>query len=288
MTSTSVYYEDDDFYGNRRLIQPNKPHTTSLEVEEIASHSYFLTELGHYSIPDHIRRGTYGIIEEPQTDSEAEMGSRCSRQGANRTVSIMSVSEDEMSWQNESLSREISIEDLSKSIFDIDETRKVFSKDSYVRQSSFKEDYFLGEEDEESLIVKEKSQKVYENDITEKLIHISKEFDENDFKSVDNKIDNVKNRILEEFVLGPMKNFDNITKDVTETTVERKRKSDGKLFSLEEEADDQLEALLKRSQRQRSILDDILNVEEEKGNCSIKILNKREKLHDERRWHLMM
>lgn len=277
MTSTSVYYEDDDYYGNRRLIQPNKPHTTSLEVEEIASHSYFLTELGHYSIPDHIRRGTYGIIEEPQTDSEAEMGSRCGRQGANRTVSIMSVSEDEMSWQNESLSREISIEDLSKSIFDIDETRKVFSKDSYVRQSSFKEDYFLGEEDEESLIVKEKSQKVYENDITEKLIHISKEFDENDFKSVDNKIDNVKNRIIEEFVLGPMKNFDNITKDVTETTVERKRKIDGKLFSLEEEGDDQLEALLKRSQRQRSILDDILNGEDEKGNCSIKILNKREK-----------
>ncbi|CAH0694872.1 unnamed protein product [Spodoptera exigua] len=270
MTSKSLYYDDDDFFGGRRLIQPNKPHTTSLEVEEIASHSYFLTEMGHYTIPDHVRRGTYGIIEEPQTDSEAETGSRCGKMGANRTVSIMSVSEDEMSWQNEPLSREISIEDLSKSIFDIDETRKVFSKDSYVRQTSFKEDYIIGEDEEESLILKEKSQKVFENDITEKLIHISKEFDENEYESVDKKIDNVKNRIIEELVLAPMKNFDSITKDVTETTVERKRKNETKLFSLEEEMDDEVEALLKRSQRQRSILDDILNVEDEKAPPTIK------------------
>lgn len=62
-----------------------------------------------------------------------------------------------------------------------------------------------------------------------------------------------------------MKNFDNITKDVTETTVERKRKNESKLFSLEEEVDDEVEALLRRSQRQRSILDDILNVEDEKA-----------------------
>nr|XP_049692291.1 obscurin isoform X2 [Helicoverpa armigera] len=270
MTSTSLYYDDDDFFGGRRLIQPNKPHTTSLEVEEIASHSYFLTEMGHYSIPDHIRRGTYGIIEEPTTDSEADTASRCGRQGANRTVSIMSVSEDEMSWQNEPLSREISIEDLSKSIFDIDETRKVFSKDSYVRSSSFKEDYIIGEDEEESLIVREKSQKIFENDITEKLIHISKEFDENEYKSVDKKIDNVKNRIIEELVLSPVKNYDNITKDVTETTVERKRKNDTKLVILEEEEDDEIEALLKRSQRQRSILDDILNVEDEKAPPTVK------------------
>uniref|UniRef100_A0A2A4JMB9 Hemolin n=1 Tax=Heliothis virescens TaxID=7102 RepID=A0A2A4JMB9_HELVI len=270
MTSTSLYYDDDDFFGGRRLIQPNKPHTTSLEVEEIASHSYFLTEMGHYSIPDHVRRGTYGIIEEPQTDSEADTASRCGRQGANRTVSIMSVSEDEMSWQNEPLSREISIEDLSKSIFDIDETRKVFSKDSYVRSSSFKEDYIIGEDEEESLIVREKSQKIFENDITEKLIHISKEFDENEYKSVDKKIDNVKNRIIEELVLSPVKNYDNITKDVTETTVERKRKNDSKLVILEEEEDDEIEALLKRSQRQRSILDDILNVEDEKAPPAVK------------------
>lgn len=186
-----------------------------------------------------------------------------------------------MSWQNEPLSREISIEDLSKSIFDIDETRKVFSKDSYVRQTSFKEDYIIGEDEEESLILKQKSQKVFENDITEKLIHISKEFDENEYKSVDKKIDNVKNRIIEELVLKPMKNFDNITKDVTETTVERKRKNESKLFSLEEEVDDEVEALLRRSQRQRSILDDILNVEDEKGKCSIKILNKRGTLYDD-------
>ncbi|XP_075991750.1 obscurin isoform X3 [Anticarsia gemmatalis] len=272
MTSKSIYYDDDDFNGGRRIIQPNNPHTTSLEVEEIASHSYFLTDTGHYTIPDHVRRGVYGIIEEPQTDSEAE-GSRCGRQG-NRTISIMSVSEDDMSWQNESLSREISIEDLSKSIFDIDETRKVFSKDSYVRQSSYKEDYCLEEDEEESLIVKEKSQKVYENDITERLIHISKEFD-NEMESLDKKIDEVKNRIFEELVLSPMKHNDNITKDVTETTVERKKKSEAKVTILEED-DDDLEALLKRSQRQRSILDDILNKEDEKAPPSLKESNMKD------------
>lgn len=267
MTSTAVYYDDDDEYG-RKIIQPNKPHTTSLEVEEIANHSYFWSEVGNFSIPEYVRRGTYGIIEEP-ADSDAENSSRCGRQNTNRTtsISIMSVSEDENSWQNDSISREISIEDLSKSIFDLDDTRKVFSKDSYVRQSSFKEDYFMDDGDK-SFIVNEKSEKVFESDITEKLIHISKEFDENEYKTK-NIIDDVKNRILEEFVLGPIKQFDNITKDVTEKTVEKKRKHNSKLFSVEEEVDDDIEALLRRSQRQRSILDDILNQEDEKGNCQI-------------------
>lgn len=264
MTSTAVYYDDDDDYGDRKIIQPNKPHTTSLEVEEIANHSYFWSEVGNFSIPEYVRRGTYGIIEEP-ADSDADNSSRCGRQYTNRTVSIMSVSEDENSWQNDPLSRDISIEDLSKSIFDLDDTRKVFSKDSYVRRSSFKEDYFT-DDGEESLVVKEKSQKVFENDITEKLIHISKEFDENEYKAK-TIVDDVKNRILEEFILGPIKQFDTITKDVTETTVEKKRKQNSKLFSVEEEIDDEIEALLRRSQRQRSILDDILNQEDEKGNC---------------------
>lgn len=264
MTSSAVYYDEDD-QCEKKIITPNKPHTTSLEVEEIASHSYFLSELGYYTIPDHIRRGTYGIIEEPQTDSDAETNSRYGRTVGNRTISIMSMSEDEMSWHNEPLSREISIEDLSKSIFDIDDTRKVFSKDSYLRQSSFKEDYFTNEGDEESLILKEKSEKVYENDITEKLIHISKEFDDNEFENVESRIRDVKNRILEELVLSPIKKFDSITKDVAETTVEKKIKTSAGLFSVEEE-DGNLEELLRRSQRQRSILDDILNEEDEKGN----------------------
>ncbi|CAH0405571.1 unnamed protein product [Chilo suppressalis] len=267
MTSSAVYYDDDDEFDGRKIIHPTKPHTTSLEVEEIASHSYFLSDLGSYTIPDHVRRGTYGIIEEPLTDSEAENNSRSGRQYSNRTISIMSMSEDEMSWHNEPLSsREISIEDLSKSIFDIDDTKKVYSKDSYVRSSSFKEDYFTDGGEEESYIYKEKNHQVYENDITDRLINISKEFDEYEIKSVDNKIDDVKNRIMEEFVLGPMKNIENITKNVTESTVERRKKIDSKLFSVvEEENDDELEALLKRSQRQRSILDDIINQEEEKA-----------------------
>nr|XP_037866814.1 obscurin isoform X5 [Bombyx mori] len=270
MTSSTVYYEDDDEFESRKIIKPNQPHTTSLEVEEIASHSYMLSEMGHFTIPDYIRRGTYGIIEEPQTDSDAE-STRGIKNYNNRTVSIMSMSEDEMSWHNESLSREISIEDLSKSIFDIDDTRKVFSKDSYVRQSSFKEDYFTNKGDEESLILKEKSEKVFENDITEKLIHISKDFDENEFKNIKSKVDDVRNRLIEELVIGPDRKLDSLTKDVTEMTVERKRKGEAKLFSVQEEANDQqVDDLLKRSQRQRSILDDILNKEDEKASPTLK------------------
>lgn len=280
MTSTSVFYEGDGDSFGRKVIEPNTPHTTSLEVEEIASHSYFLTEMGYYTIPDYIRRGTYGIIEEA-ADSDNESIARSAKTHANRNISIMSVSEDEMSWQNESLSREISIEDLSKSIFDIDESRKVFSKDSYVRSSSFKEDFFTDEGEEESLLLNEKSQKVFENDITEKLIHISKEFDENEFRNVENKVDDVRSRLLEELVLGPMKNLENITKDVTEINVERKRKLSNKLFCVEEEIDDEVEALLRRSQRQRSILDDILSHEDEKGNCQLNIKVRRESLNDE-------
>ncbi|XP_063617006.1 obscurin isoform X2 [Cydia splendana] len=268
MTSSAVYYDDDDF--SRRIIPPNKPHKTSLEVEEIASHSYFLTELGQFTIPDHVRRGVYGIIEEPATDSECENSSVRGRHQSNRTMSIRSVSEDDTSWQNEPLSREISIEDLSKSIFDIDETRKVFSKDSYVRQSSFQEDYFA-DDGEESFVVKETSQKVYENDITERLINISREFDD-ECRNIENKIEDVKSRIMEELVLAPLKNLDNLTKNVTETSFERKKKHVPNLHAVEEE-DDELEALLRRSQRQRSILDDILNQEDEKAPPIVKDSN---------------
>ncbi|XP_047985115.1 obscurin isoform X1 [Leguminivora glycinivorella] len=268
MTSTAVYYDDDDY--SRRIIPPNKPHKTSLEVEEIASHSYFLTELGQLTIPDHLRRGIYGIIEEPATDSECENSSVRGKHQSNRTMSIRSVSEDDTSWQNEPLSREISIEDLSKSIFDIDETRKVFSKDSYVRQSSFQEEFFT-DDGEESFIVKETSEKVYENDITERLIHISREFDD-ECRNIENKIEDVKNRIMEELVLTPLKNFDNLTKNVSETSFERKKKHVTNLHAVEEE-DDELEALLRRSQRQRSILDDILNQEDEKAPPIVKDSN---------------
>ncbi|XP_013175915.1 PREDICTED: muscle M-line assembly protein unc-89-like isoform X2 [Papilio xuthus] len=265
---TSKYYDDDD-ECTRKVIPPNKPHTTSLEVEEIASHSYFLSEMGYYTVPDHVRRGTYGIIEEPQTDSDAD-SLRYGRFTGNRTVSIHSVSEDENSLYNESLSREISIEDLSKTIFEIDETRKVFSKDSYVRQSSFKEDYLTNEGDEESVILTEKREKVFENDITEKLIDIRKEFDENEFKNIEEKADDVKNRIIEELVIGDIMNHDNITKDIAETTVEKKKKQNGKLFCLQEEDDGEVEALLRRSQRQRSILDDIINQEDVKAPPKLK------------------
>ncbi|XP_023945004.2 obscurin isoform X3 [Bicyclus anynana] len=275
MTSSAMYYDEND-KCDKKIIKPNKPHTTSLEVEEIASHSYFLSELGNYTIPDYLRRGTYGIIEEPQTDSDAETNSKHGRQTGSRTISIKSVSEDEMSWQNDSLSREISIEDLSKSLFDIDDRKKFYSKDSYVRQSSFKEDYYTDEGEEESVILKEKSQKIYENDITEQLIHISKEFDENEFNDVSIKIDNIKNRIMEELVLGPTKNFGNITKDIAETTLERKKKQNVGLFSVDEEADGDVEELLRRSQRQRSILDDILNEEEEKAPPKLKESNMKD------------
>ncbi|CAG9132454.1 unnamed protein product [Plutella xylostella] len=279
MTSTSMCYEntneeDDDFddYGGRKLIQPNVPHKTTLEVEEIASHSYYLTEMGHYSIPDFVRRGTYGIIEEP-TDSEVDNNSRCGRQHTNRTISIMSVSEDE-SWQNEPLSREISIEDLSKSIFDIDDTKKVYSKDSYVRRTSFQEEYVAG--DGEAFVVEEKTHQVFENDVTEKIKNISQEFDKGVIE-IENKIEDIQNRIIEELVMRPMKNMENITKNETETTVE-KRRNNRKLECVHEEDDEEIEALIRRSQRQRSILDDILTREDEtKAPPSVKESNFKDK-----------
>ncbi|XP_022117643.2 obscurin isoform X5 [Pieris rapae] len=268
MTTTAMHYDEND-ECDRKIIIPNKPHTTSLEVEEIASHSYFLSELGYFTIPDHIRRGTYGIIEEPQTDSDADSIPRMGRHSGNRTYSIRSASEDEMIWQNDSLSREISIEDLSKSIFEIDETKKVFSKDSYVRQTSFKEDYYTNEGEEEYVILNEKSEKVFERDVTEKLIDISKEFEDGEYMKFGSKKDNIKNRLVEELVLESPKNINNITKNIAETTVERKRKIDKSLFIVEEE-DGNIEELLKRSQRQRGILDDILNSEEEKASPTLK------------------
>lgn len=234
-----------------------------MEVEEIASHSYFLSELGHYNIPDYVRRGTYGIIEEPPTDSEAENSSKCSHHYSNRAISIMSMSEDETSWQNEPLSREVSIEDLSKSIFDIDETRKVFSKDSYVRQSSFHEEYLTDDGEPEITILKEKSHKIFENDITEKLINISREFDEKEFNHVSKTAEDIKSRIFEELVLGSSKNFENITKNTVETSFEKKKRR-AKLDSVIEEIDDDLEELLRRSKRQRGILDEILNQEDDR------------------------
>lgn len=274
MTSTAVYFEDDEdgYIPSKKVIAPNKPHKTSLEVEEIASHSYFMSEFGQYTVPDHVRRGTYGVIEEPQTDSEAEGSSRCGKYQSNRTLSIMSMSEDESSWHNEPLSRDVSIEDLSKSIFDMDENKKVFSKDCYVRRSSFQEEYLTDEGTQEAIHMEDKSHKIYESDITEKLINISKEFGEveNIDRSIGKIAENIKNRLYEELVLNTVNNEENITKHITDTTFERRKPLVSKLGIVEEEVDNNIEELLRRSQRQRSILDDILVQEDErKGNFSI-------------------
>lgn len=95
--------------ANIKIVLPNKPHSSALQVEEIGSYSYATHEESVcYKSTDSGDKLSQGIIDELFSDDDISMSRKhC----ASRGISIMSASEDEGSLKGEMLSRDISIDE---------------------------------------------------------------------------------------------------------------------------------------------------------------------------------
>lgn len=94
------------------VIPPNRPHATSLQVEEIGSFTFTShDESVTYETVDGSGKPLHGVIEEGESDGEMSISHK---KISSRGVSIMSASEDETSFRSGMLSREVSIDEVQK------------------------------------------------------------------------------------------------------------------------------------------------------------------------------
>ncbi|GAB0092620.1 Obscurin [Sergentomyia squamirostris] len=117
MRATTVIMEEDSTMQEpieTNVIPPNRPHATSLQVEEIGSFTFTShDESVTYETVDAGGKLSHGVIDEGESDAEINISHK---KISSRGVSIMSASEDESSHRSGMLSREVSIDEVQKEI----------------------------------------------------------------------------------------------------------------------------------------------------------------------------
>ncbi|XP_055686183.1 obscurin isoform X3 [Lutzomyia longipalpis] len=115
MRATTVIMEEDSSMEEptvTNILAPNRPHATSLQVEEIGSFTFTShDESITYQTTDASGKVQHGVIEEGESDGEVSIAHK---KIASRGVSIVSASEDESSFRSGMLSREVSIDEVQK------------------------------------------------------------------------------------------------------------------------------------------------------------------------------
>lgn len=284
MSATSMIYEEDsDNEGERRkIIAPNRPHKTSLEVEEVATHRYTQDESGGYAISEVFKRGNHGIIEEP-ADSDGEWNSdRYSdrnKLSANRGVSILSLSEDDATFVGGNLSRDLSLNDVNNLIFDFDDTKRMYSRENYVRQASFQEESFSESGEISEKVISEKLHRVIEKDMSDEILNKRLGSLSNGYSSSSNKTEYIHTseyEISESVKAKNAKNTDFIFKqsidDFGSANTKSKVNHEFDLpptrskITFTDDEDDEMEDLFRRIKIQRNNLGDILSKEGQRKN----------------------
>lgn len=304
---------------NIKIVLPNKPHSSALQVEEIGSYSYATHEESVcYKSTDSGDKLSQGIIDELFSDDDITMSRKhC----ASRGISIMSASEDEGSLQGEMLSREISIderaiddgltkirmsrtvlEETEVSFVEVDENglEKPILQSLGGDKKKQKGKFFIAEAVEEEsvpdsakpdvetvtlkprkgkMLVKEEvdeestgfdfNEKTSKNkDLTEENLNLKQKGKEFEIKKAEEEA-KLQMKIQEEdnSDFTPKKGkllevSEKIEKseEISESThIEKKKLDEGRKKSIKvEEEDDDIDRLIKRIQKQRNALDDIL------------------------------
>lgn len=305
--------------ANIKIVLPNKPHSSALQVEEIGSYSYATHEESVcYKSTDSGDKLSQGIIDELFSDDDITMSRKhC----ASRGISIMSASEDEGSLQGEMLSREISIderaiddgltkirmsrtvlEETEVSFVEVDENglEKPILQSLGGDKKKQKGKFFIAEAVEEEsvpdsakpdvetvtlkprkgkMLVKEEvddestgfdfNEKTSKNkDLTEENLNLKQKGKEFEIKKAEEEA-KLQMKIQEEdnSDFTPKKGkllevSEKIEKseEISESThIEKKKLDEGRKKSIKvEEEDDDIDRLIKRIQKQRNALDDIL------------------------------
>lgn len=286
MSATSSMYEDDSDseWGRRKIVAPNKPHKTSLEVEEIASYSFSNNDSGGFFLTDFLKRGgNQGMVEEP-SESEAGYNSGSERNKCmdSRCISIYSLSDDDATICPNYMSRDNSMSEIDKYYSDLsNEKQRTFARENFVRQASFHEESVSEDGEIEEKIISEKLRKVIEKDLSDEFLfkkfqtpfHFSKTTEKDtvltsEYEITETALPKTLNAFEKDKLLKKNTNFDfeNIPPKKFDTDTRRKPLR-GRLSSLDE--DEEMEDLFRRIRIQRDTLNDILTKEgerEKRGN----------------------
>lgn len=108
--ATTIIFEEDSSFDEpviANIVLPNRPHATTLQVEEVGS---FKLETNEQSVTYQVGSGDgrHGIIDEMDSDNEHNY---TQKRGASRNISIVSASEDENSV---GYAREVSVDEFQK------------------------------------------------------------------------------------------------------------------------------------------------------------------------------
>lgn len=320
---------------NIKIVLPNKPHSSALQVEEIGSYSYATHEESvSYKSTDSGDKLSQGIVDDLFSDDDITMSRKhC----ASRGISIMSASEDEGSLQGEMLSREMSIderaiddgltkirmsrtvlEETEVSFVEVDENgvEKPFVQSLGGDKKKQKGKFFIAETVEEENVpegskpdvetvtlkpkkgkqlIKEEvdeestgfdfNEKTSKNkDLSEENLNLKQKGKAFEIKKAEDEEAKLQMKIQEE------DNSDSTPKtgkllevseklekseEISEIShIEKKKNDEGRKKSIkveEDEGDDDIDRLIKRIQKQRSVLDGILeNKQETKDDESSK------------------
>lgn len=155
--ATTIIFEEDSSFDEpviANIVLPNRPHATSLQVEEVGSFKFETNEQSvTYQAIDGSGDGRHmqGIIDENDSDNEHSF----SQKNRNRNISIVSASEDEGSV---GYAREISVDEFQKDFQFEDGYANVKIKKTVVEE----EEMYVGDVDDISNMSKVKPGKLYE------------------------------------------------------------------------------------------------------------------------------
>lgn len=152
--ATTVIFEEDSSFDEpviANIVLPNRPHATSLQVEEVGSFKFESNEQSvTYQVVDGSGdgRNMQGIIDEMDSDNEHSISQKRS---ASRNISIASASEDDLSV---GYAREVSVDEFQKDYQFEDGYANVKIKRTVVEE----EEIYVGDVDDDSY----KKSKLYE------------------------------------------------------------------------------------------------------------------------------
>ncbi|XP_024939523.1 obscurin isoform X4 [Cephus cinctus] len=256
--------EESESEGPEERHSISKMTTTKVECQELSSEGPQVEEIGSYSYTiqdDNSQRTQNGVLIEEFSEGEENRG----RLTVNRGVSIVSVSDDESTLKG--ISRDVSADDINNA--DLWEAQKLING-SY-------EESFTAKIIEERImddLRPQRAMRLTETIIEERSIEESlseKQPEVSEVSQPQTPISEMSKLSRQSSKLERLDSSEPIIPIQKEVSTENVQKG---LKEVDEEIDDEMEALLNRVRQQRSVLGDILNKEgERRKSASPEILS---------------
>lgn len=238
-----------------------------MEVEEISSQRYTTDRFSEFYRPDFSHLRCNAQIEEPESDLESN--SKKSVCMDNRSISIVTLSEDENTLVEDSLSHDTPVEDL-KFNFNFDETKYASNK-SYMQKSSFQENRYSVDSNYEENKNLNTNKEVYKENVLNESHNL---FSNTKFKNMEAVSNSNKYKLNENVKTNHFNSkeyinskFGDKNRNIKASAFNYQNKNNlSKEKNCSFSEDPMMEDLLKRIRTQRAALGEILKREGERVN----------------------